>query len=349
MNAIVQNAYSSPDLLEFKEVEKPVVGEYDVLVRVYVAGLNAGDYFTMRGRPWMIRMVVGLRGPDNHIPGWDVAGTIEAVGPKVTMFQLGDEVYGAIEHACAEYACASEDKFALKPASLTMAEAAAVPTAASTALKALRDMVNVQPGQKVLINGASGGVGTFAVQIAKVLGAEVTGICSTRNVEMVRSIGADNVIDYTREDFTKGDQRYDVVLDNVGNHSFAAYRRVLTPQGIIQPNTGHAGMWYVIKAAVLSQFMRQQGKLFVATPNHDDLVIVKEYIDAGKVAPVMDRTYPFNETVEALRYLEKGHARGKVVITVAHDSHDALREVAEAFETSISNERRGGSKLGLHF
>ena len=316
MKAIVQNAYGSPALLEFKEVDKPVVKDNDVLVRVHAAGLNAGDYFTMRGSPWVIRLTLGLRGPENHIPGWDVAGRVEAVGPQVTMFQPGDEVFAAIEHTCAEYACAGEEKFALKPTNLTLEEAAAVPTAALTALKALRDMAKVQPGQKVLINGASGGVGPFAVQIAKVLGAEVTGVCSTRNVEMVRSIGADHVIDYTQEDFTLGEQRYDLILDNVGNHAFAAYRRVLTPQGIIQPNTGHAGMWYVTKAAVLSQFMRQQGKLFVATPNHEDLVILKGFIESGKVTPVIDSTYPFSETAEALRYLEKGHARGKVVITI---------------------------------
>lgn len=316
MKAIVQNAYGSADVLEFKEVAKPAIGDRDVLVRVHAAGLNAGDYFTLRGRPWLIRMTMGLRKPDNHIPGWDVAGTVDAVGPNVTMFQPGDEVYAAIEHTCAEYACAAQDKFARKPANLTMEQAAAMPTAALTALKALRDMTNVQPGQQVLINGASGGVGAFAVQIAKALGAEVTGVCSTRNLEMVRTIGADHVIDYTKEDFTQAEQRYDVILDNVGNHSFAAYRRVLTPQGIIQPNTGHAGMGYVIRAAVLSQFMRQQGKLFVATPNHDDLVFLNELIEADKLAPVMDRTYPFSEVPEALAYLEKGHARGKVVIAI---------------------------------
>jgi len=329
MKAIVQNAYGSPDLLEFKEVDKPIVGDKDVLVRVHAVGLNAGDYFAMRGRPWAIRMTLGLRGPDNHIPGWDVAGTVEAVGSKVTMFQPGDEVFAGIEHTCAEYACASEVKFALKPANLTMAEAAAVPTAALTALQALRDMADVQPDQKVLINGAAGGVGTFAVQIAKMMGAEVTGVCSTRNVELVLSIGADHVIDYTREDFTKGDQRYDLILDNVGNHSFAAYRRVLTPTGIIQPNTAHAGLGYVIKAAVLSQFMRQQGKPFVTIPSHDDLVIMKGFIEAGKVTPVMDRTYPLSETVDALSYLEKGHARGKVVLAVKDGSDDVLREVAD--------------------
>ena len=316
MKAIVQNNYGSPDVLALKEVAKPVIKGDDVLVRVRAAGLNAGDYFSLRGRPWLIRMTLGLRRPKNHILGWDVAGQVEAVGKKVTRFQPGDEVFGAINGTCAEYACAGEDKFALKPANLTLAQAAAVPTAALTALQALRDVAKVQSGQKVLINGASGGVGTFAVEIAKALGTEVTGVCSTRNVEMVRSLGADRVIDYTQEDFTQGGQHYDLILDNVGNHSFAAYRRVLTPQGVIQPNTGHAGIWYVIKAAVLSQLIRRQGRLFVANPNHADLVVLKEFIEAGKVRPIIDKTYPLCETAAALGYLEKDHAQGKVVITL---------------------------------
>jgi NADPH:quinone reductase-like Zn-dependent oxidoreductase len=217
---------------------------------------------------------------------------------------------------CAEYACAGEDKFGLKPTNLTLEQAAAAPTAAITALRGLRDVGKVQPGQKVLINGASGGVGTFAVQIAKALGAEVTGVCSTRNMDMVRSIGADHVIDYTQEDFTQSGQRYDLILDNVGNHSSSDCRRVLTPQGTLIPNTGHAGLGYVIKAFVLSLFVRQQGRPFVAIPKNEDLVVLKELIEAGKVTPVIDRTYPLSETPEAFRYLDEEHARGKVVITV---------------------------------
>ncbi|MDY6868680.1 MAG: NAD(P)-dependent alcohol dehydrogenase [Chloroflexota bacterium] len=317
MKAIVQTAYGSPDVLEFREIDKPVVEDDDVLVRVHAVGLNAGDYFSMRGQPWVIRLDLGLRRPKNHIPGWDVAGHVEAVGRKVTRFQPGDEVFAAINSTCAEYACAGEDKFALKPTNLTLEQAAAVPTAALTALQALRDRAKVQPGQKVLINGASGGVGTFAVQIAKALGAEVTGVCSRRNMELVRSIGADHVIDYTQEDFTQSGQQYNVILDNVGNHSFAAYRRVLTSQGIIQPNTGHAGVGYVLKAFVLSQFMRQQGHLFVTNPTHEDLVVLKEFIESGQVTPIIDKLYPLSETPEALRYLEKCHARGKVVITLS--------------------------------
>ena len=320
MRAIVQNDYGSPDVYELKEIDKPVVKDDDVLVRVHAAGLNAGDYFAMRGEPYMIRMSVGWPKPKNFVPGWDVAGTVEAVGQDVEQFQPGDALFGACTCTCAEYVCAGEDKFALKPASLTFEQAAAVPTAAVTALRGLRDAGKMQPGQKVLINGASGGVGTFAVQIARALGAEVTGVCSTSKVDMVRSIGADHVIDYTREDFTQGRQRYDLILDNVGNHSFAEYRRVLTSRGIIQPNTGHAGMSYVLKAALLSPLMRQQGRLFVANPNHKDLVVLKDLIEAGKVTPVIDRTYPLKETPEAFRYLDEGHARGKVVITMEYNN-----------------------------
>jgi NADPH:quinone reductase-like Zn-dependent oxidoreductase len=320
VKAIVQNAYGSPDVLELKGIDKPEVKDDGVLVRVRAAALNAGDYFSMRGSPWAIRMMLGFQRPKNHIPGWDAAGHVEAVGKNVTRFQPGDEVFGECNGACAEYVCADANKFALKPTNLTFEQAAAVPTAALTALQCLRDAGKVQPGQKVLINGASGGVGTFAVQIAKAFGAQVTGVCSTKKVEMVRSIGAAHVIDYTQEDFTKSGHRYDLILDNVGNHSFSGCRRALTPQGILIPNTGHAGMGYVIRAFVLSAFMRQQGRPIVAVSNNEDLVVLKELIEAAEVTPVIDRTYPLSETREAFRYLEKGHARGKVVITVKHDS-----------------------------
>jgi NADPH:quinone reductase-like Zn-dependent oxidoreductase len=274
----------------------------------------------MRGEPYMIRMMAGWPKPKNFVPGWDVAGTVEAVGQNVTQFQPGDEVFGAISRGCAEYVCAGEDKFVLKPANLTLEQVAAIPTAAVTALRGLRDVGKVQSGQKVLINGASGGVGTFAVQIAKAFGAEVTGVCSTRNVDMVRSIGADHVVDYTQEDFTKSGQRYDLILDNVANHSFSDLRRVLTPQGTIIPNSGHAGIGYVIKALLLSLFMRQHGRTFIAAPNNKDLVDLKELIEAGKITPVIDKTYPLSEAPEAFRYLDKEHARGKVVITVDHNN-----------------------------
>ena len=320
MKAIVQTEYGSPDVLQLKEMDKPEVKDDGLLIRVQAAGLNAGDYFSMRGSPWAIRLSLGQQRPKDHILGWDVAGRVEAVGRRVKQFQPGDGVYGATSGTCAEYAGGAADQFAMKPANLSFEQAAAVPTAALTALQGLRDRGKIQPGQKVLINGASGGVGTFAVQIAKSFGAEVTGVCSTRNVDMVRSIGADHVIDYTQEDFTQSGRSYDLILDNLGSHSFSSYRRVLTPRGVLIPNTGHAGMGYVFKAFMLSLFMRQQGRPFIAKPNHEDLVAMKELIEAGKVTPVIDKTYPLSETPEAFRYLDTGHARGKVVITVEHNN-----------------------------
>jgi NADPH:quinone reductase-like Zn-dependent oxidoreductase len=274
----------------------------------------------MIGSPWIVRMMVGFPKPKNYILGWDVAGHVEAVGKKVTRFQPGDEVYGSCNHTFAEYVSADANRFAMRPANLTFEQAAAVPTAALTALIGLRDAGKVQPGQNVLINGASGGVGTFAVQIAKSFGAEVTGVCSTKNTDMVRSIGADHVIDYTLEDFTQGGQRYDLILDNVANRSFSDLRRSLTPQGTIIPNSGHSGMGYVIKAYVLSAFMRQQGRMFMAVSTNEDLVVLKELIETGKVTPVIDRTYPLSETPEAMGYAAEGHVRGKVVIIVEHSS-----------------------------
>lgn len=317
MKAVVLNQYGSPDVLELKEIDKPVVKENEVLVRVHAVALNAGDIFSMRGSPWLARFSVGFPKPKNYVLGWDVAGRVEEVGKAVTRFQPGDEVFAACSGALAEYACVAQDRLAMKPTNITFEQAAAVPTAALTALQGLRDQGKLQLGQKVLINGASGGVGPFAVQLAKALGAEVTGVCSPTKVEMVRSIGADHVIDYTQEDFTQGEQRYDLILDNVGSHSFSDYRRVLTPQGIIQPNTGHAGMSYVFKAFLLSLFMPQQGSLFVANLNSEDMNFMKELIETGKVTPVIGGTYPLNEFREAFQYLDEGHARGKVIITVA--------------------------------
>jgi NADPH:quinone reductase-like Zn-dependent oxidoreductase len=314
MKAIVQNAYGGPEVLELKEVEKPAIAEDEVLVSVHAAGLNAGDYFSMRGSPWLARFDVGFPKPKDYILGWDVAGNVEEVGKNVTRFQPGDKVFASCDGALAEYACAPEGKFAGIPSNLTLEEAAGVPSAASAALHALRDQANVQPGQKVLINGASGGVGIFSVQIAKVLGADVTGVCSTRNVDMVQSIGADHVIDYTQEDFTRSGKRYDLILDNVGNRAFSDYRRALAPGGTHLPNTGHGGMQYVIKAYVLSALMRQHASPWLSVPNSEDLIYIKELIEAGKVKPVIDRTYPISETREAFRYLVEEHARGKVVI-----------------------------------
>jgi len=317
VKAVVQVDYGSADVLEFKEIDKPVAHDDDVLVRVHAASLAAGDYFGMRGMPFPIRMYVGFPKPKkDHVVGVDLAGRVEAVGKNVTRFKPGDEVFGECSRACAQYACAEEDKLVHKPHNLTFEQAAAVPTSALVALQALRDHGKVQPGQRVLINGASGGVGTFAVQIAKVLGADVTGVCSTGNVDMVRSIGADHVIDYTKDDFTQGELRFDLILDNVASHSFAEYRRVLEPGGTLVPNSGHAGMGYVVNAFLLSLVVRQQGRPFVSTPNQNDFTTLKELIESGRVSPVIDRTYPLRETAEAFRYLDQGHAQGKVVIVV---------------------------------
>ena len=316
MKAIVQNAYGSPQVLQLKEVADPVLKESEILVGVHAAALNAGDVFSMRGSPWLARFSVGFPRPKDYIPGWDMAGCVEAVGEQVTHFQPGDEVFASCQHTLAEYVSVTANKAAPKPTNLTFTQAAAVPTAAVTALQGLRDVGKVRAGQQVLINGASGGVGTFAVQIAKAFGAEVTGVCSTRNVGMVRSLGADHVIDYTQEDFTQGNRRYDLILDNVASRSFSELRRVLTPLGMIVPNSGHAGMGYVLKAFVLSPFTRQVAGMYLASPNNKDLLFLKELAETSKVRPVIDRTYPLHQTPDAFCYLEESHARGKVVITI---------------------------------
>lgn len=317
MKAIVINAYGSPDLVELKEVAVPAIKDNEVLVRMHAASLNAGDLFALRGSPWLIRFSVGLRRPKDFILGWDMAGRVEAVGSQVTRFKPGDAVFGACNGSLAEFVHIAEDKLAPKPASLTFEQAAAVPTAGVAALLGLRDAGKIQPGQKVLINGASGGVGTFAVQIAKALGAEVTGVCSTRNVDLVRSLGADHVVDYTREDFTQDGRRYDLILDNVASRSFADLRRALAPQGKIIPNSGHAGMGYVFKAYALALARREHASMYVANPDSRNLAPLADLIEAGKVTPVIDKTYPLREASAAFRYLVDEHARGKVVITVA--------------------------------
>jgi len=317
MRAVIQTGYGSADVMQLAEVEKPTPGDGEVLVRVLAASLAAGEYFGMRGKPFPIRFYIGFPKPKkDFIVGIDCAGIVEAVGQNVTRFGLGDEVYGECLGSCAEYAVAKEGSLAPKPTSLSFQQAAAVPTSACTALQGLRDHGKVQPGHKVLINGASGGVGPFAVQIAKAFGADVTGVCSTRNVEMVGSIGADHVIDYTKEDFTKGSVRYDVILDNVASHSLSATRRVLTPDGLHVPSSGHAGMGWIIAAALEGVFVHQQAAVFVAVTNSESLLALSELIDAGKVTPVIDRTYQLSETAEAFAYLDEGHARGKVVIAI---------------------------------
>jgi NADPH:quinone reductase-like Zn-dependent oxidoreductase len=321
MKAILQDKYGSPDLLEFRDIDEPVVSDDEVFVRVHAAGLHVGDCFAVRGAPFAIRMVTGLFKPKYGVLGFDVAGKVEAVGNNVQQFQPGDEVFGECNGACAEYVCAKEDKLALKPANLTFEESAAVPTSALAALHALRDVGNVQPRQRVLINGASGGVGTFAVQIAKSFAAEVTGVCSTANVDMVRSIGAEHVIDYTQEDFAQGGTRYDLIFDNVENRSLSDCRRALTRSGtlILNSGTGARGLRFLVrlvKPLVLSPFVRQSLRRYLSVPNHEDLVVLKELVESGKLTPVIDKTYPLGETPAALGYIESGHARGKVVITV---------------------------------
>jgi len=316
MKALVQHAYGSSKVLKIQDVDTPEVGDDDLLVKVHASCINAGDVFTMRGSPWLIRLTLGIRKPKNpHILGWDVAGEVVEVGSNVTKFQPGDEVYGACEHTFAEFASAEEKYFAPKPSNLTFEQAAAVPTAALTALQGLRDRGKLQAGQKVLINGASGGVGSFAVQIAKSMGAEVTGVCSAAKMEMVRSIGADHVIDYSKEDFTRGEERYNIILDNAASHSFADLRKVLAPDGIILPNSGHGGMRYVIKGFALSPFLRQQAKPWLMDVNHKDLLNLKDLIESGKVTPVIDKTFPLEETPRAIDYYENGFTRGKIVIT----------------------------------
>jgi NADPH:quinone reductase-like Zn-dependent oxidoreductase len=322
LKAITYHRYGSPDVLEFEEVDEPVVKDDEVLVRVRAASVNPRDWHYMRGLPYLMRPV-GLRIPKDGGFGSDVAGQVEAVGRTVTRFRPGDAVFAHVpKGAFAEYAGVSESVLGLKPANLTFEQAAAVPLAALTALQGLRDQGRTQSGQSVLIIGASGGVGTFAVQIAKTFGADVTGVCSTRNVDMVRSIGADHVIDYTQEDFTQSGQKYDIVFQLAGTRSPSACRRALTSNGTLVLSSGESdGRWIgpldrIIKAVALSPFVGQRLGTFEAKGSNDDLQVLKELIESGRVSPVIDRTYPLRETPEAIRYLETGHARGKVVITV---------------------------------
>ena len=317
MRAVVQTGYGSADVMELRQLEKPAPGDGEVLVRVQAASLAAGEYFGMRGKPFLIRMHIGFPKPKkDFVVGLDCAGVVEAVGPNVSHFRPGDEVYGQCRGSCAEYALGKEGGLAPKPVNLSFEQAAGVPTSACTALQGLRDHGKVRPGHKVLINGASGGVGPFAVQIAKALGAEVTGVCSTRNVEMVRSIGADHVVDYTKEDFTRAAARYDVIMDNVGSHSLPATRRALAPTGVHIPSSGHAGMGWVIAAYLQGIVVRRQATPFVAATTSESLIALKDLIEAGRVTPVLDRTFDLAETAQAFAYLDQGHARGKVVIAV---------------------------------
>jgi NADPH:quinone reductase-like Zn-dependent oxidoreductase len=322
MKAVVQERYGPPDVLELREVDEPVPGDDQVLVRVRAASVHPGDWLLMMGRPYVMRLGTGLRRPRKRTPGFDLAGTVEAVGDKVQDLRPGDGVFGKGNGTCCEYVAVDRDTVAPKPAGLTFEQAAAVTISGVAALRAVRDQAKVQPGQKVLINGASGGVGTFAVQIAKALGAEVTGVCSGGNADLVRSIGADRIIDYTREDFTRGDRRYDFILDNAGNHSLAECRRVVAPGGTLIPNNGTSGgRWMgtvsrILGALLLSPFVRRQGRPFVSMEKQADILALKELIEAGRVTPVIERSYPLSETARALEHVGQGHARGKIVITV---------------------------------
>jgi len=321
MKAIVQDRYGKPEaVLTIQEIAKPAVRDGEVLVRVHAASIHIGDWLVVTGAPFIARPAYGK--PKGRVPGTDVAGIVEAVGNGVTNLKPGDEVFGWCAGALAEYACAPEDHFLLKPANLTLEQAAAVGVSASTALQLLRDQGKIQPGQKVLINGASGGIGTFAVQIAKAFGAEVTGVCSTKNAEMVRSIGADHVIDYTNDDFTRNGRRFDFILDNVANHSLSDTRRVLTSTGRLQSNNGTAGgRWFgtmgtVIKTAAVSMFNKRQLGPHIKFVNRKDHEVLKGLIEDGKIRPVIDARYRLSETAEAIGHIGEGHARGTIVITM---------------------------------
>ena len=325
MKAIVYCDYGSADVLKLEDLEKPVPDDDQMLVKVRAASINPLDWHFMRGTPKLMRIGTGLRKPKSIRLGVDYAGTIEAVGKNVTQFKAGDDVFGGKTGALAQYVCVRADRaVTLKPANVTFEQAASVPIAAITALQALRDDGHLQPGQKVLINGASGGVGTFAVQIAKSFGADVTGVCSTRNLELVRSLGADQVIDYTKEDFTTSERRYDLILDNVGTQPLSGFRRVLTPKGICVmvggggPNDGQwiGPMSRPLEALLISPFVSQKMGMMMAELNNKDLTILADLMQAGKLTPVIDRQYKLSEVPDAIRYLEEGHARGKVIITV---------------------------------
>ncbi|HZR58530.1 MAG TPA: NAD(P)-dependent alcohol dehydrogenase [Terriglobales bacterium] len=341
MKAIVYHNHGSPDVLRCEEIEKPTPGNDEVLIKVSAASVNPLDAGLIKGMPYIVSLLFGMRKPKDSRIGVDVAGQVEAVGKNVNQFKPGDEVFGVCisdpkdsglkvwvtQGAFAEYVCAPESTLVMKPDNVTFEQAASVPVAAFTALQGLRDKGQIQPGQKVLINGAAGGVGTFAVQIAKSFGADVTAVCSTRNVDLVRSIGADCVIDYTRQDFTKNGQRYDLIFDCVGNHSFSACKRVLHPKGMciaIAPSSGQGMISFLaglITTFLLPRFVNHKLVTFLARPNKEDLTVMRELMAAGKVTPVIDRSYKLSEVPEAIRYLEERHARGKVIITLEYQSH----------------------------
>jgi NADPH:quinone reductase-like Zn-dependent oxidoreductase len=323
MKAIVQDTYGSTDVLQVRDIDRPAIATDEVLVHVRAAGVDRGVWHLMTGLPYPIRLAGNaLRAPKTPVAGVTMAGIVEVVGTAVTRFRPGDKVYGIGNGTYAEYTRSAENKLAPKPANLTFAEAAAVAVSGLTALQGIRDHGQVQPGHKVLITGASGGVGTFAVQLAKAFGAEVTAVCSTTKVDLVRSLGADHVIDYTRNDFADGRQRYDVILDIGGTPSLSRLRRALTPTGILVIAGGETGGRWLggydrqLRALLLSRFVSQTLTTYICNENHQDLIVLTELIEGGKITPVIDRTYPLTDAAQAIRYLEQGHARGKVVITI---------------------------------
>jgi NADPH:quinone reductase-like Zn-dependent oxidoreductase len=323
MQAVVQDAYGAPqDVLTLQEIDKPMPGDDDVLVQVRAAGVHIGDWLVMNGLPYMIRLGYGVSKPKNSVPGMEFAGQVEAVGKNVDQFQPGDEVFGySSAGAFAEYVSVTQDALALKPANASFEQAAVVPISGFTAIQALRDKGQVQAGQKVLIIGASGGVGTYAVQIAKAYGAEVTGVCSTRNMDMVRSLGADHVVDYTQEDVTQNGQQYDLILDTAGNRPLSDLRRALTPTGTLVIVGGSGGPWLMgtgrsLKALAVSPFTGQTLTMFLSRTKKEDLIALSELVESGQVTPAIDRTFPLDETAAALTYVGERHTRGKTVITV---------------------------------
>jgi NADPH:quinone reductase-like Zn-dependent oxidoreductase len=323
MKAVVQDRYGPPDVLELRDIDRPPVGDDGVLVRVRAAGVDPGVWHLTTGLPYLVRLMgFGLRAPKSRVRGMDLAGQVEAVGRNVTHFREGDDVFGTCDGSFAEYACARQDDLAPKPANLSFEQAAAVPISGLTALQGLRDRGEVRAGQSVLVIGAAGGVGTFAVQIAKAFGAQVTGVCSTAKLDLVRSIGADHVIDYTREDFEQGDRRYDVILDTAGNRSLSRLRRALASRGtLVIVGAEGGGRWTggtgrQLRALLLSPFVQHRLRPLLSVGSKPDLLLLKDLIEAGKVTPVIDRTYPLRQAPEAIRHLAEGHARGKLVIAV---------------------------------
>jgi len=323
MKGIIQDGFGSPgDVLTVGEVDKPGVDDDGVLVRVRAASIHIGDVYGIRGLPKAMRPIFSSITAKNGVAGTDMAGTVEAVGKNVTQFQPGDEVFGSCKGAFAEYASAKGEALALKPSNLTLEQSCAIGVSAFTALQGLRDRGNLQAGQTVLITGASGGVGTFAVQIAKSLGAEVTGVCSTRNIDMVRSNGADHVIDYTQQDYTTGGQEYDLIFDNIGNHSLKDTRRALTPDGLLLSNGAPAptgwfgGLGHPLRATTASMFVKQQGRAFLSMANKEDLATLRQLAESGEITPVIDRTHPLAEGVEAISHVGEGHNQGTTIITM---------------------------------